>query len=158
VFEPRKRQIFGSSPIRPYSLWGPHSLILNGYLQGLKRPKRNADHSPFSSRLKMSGAVPPVPHCGFREWTGKNLLFVCLTGSHTHSSSPRRILLILLGELHNLLSLSTRSYLHSTAKHPLYYCRIQSRMQQLDFKLRHDKWKAGLLPSEVYKRYVRKDT
>lgn len=97
MFEPRQGQRFGSSPTRSYSLWVPHSLILNGHLQRLKRPRRDADHSPSSSRLKISGAIPPVPHCGFREWTWTNLLFESLTGSHTlvtslvdHTDTPWR--------------------------------------------------------------------
>jgi hypothetical protein len=43
---------FFSSPPRPERLWGPPSLLSNGYQGlslGIKRPGREADHSPPSS-------------------------------------------------------------------------------------------------------------
>jgi hypothetical protein len=42
-----------TSPCRPYRLWGPPSLLSNGYrgtlCPGVKRPGREADHSPPTS-------------------------------------------------------------------------------------------------------------
>jgi hypothetical protein len=38
-------------PKNPYRLWGPPSLLMNGYrrsVTGVKRPRREADHSPPS--------------------------------------------------------------------------------------------------------------
>jgi hypothetical protein len=43
---------FFSSPPPPERLWGPLSLLSNGYkgsFSGVKRPGREADHSPLSS-------------------------------------------------------------------------------------------------------------
>jgi hypothetical protein len=51
---------------RPDRLWGPPSLLSNGYqgllLRGAKRQGREADHSPPSSaEVKNGGAMPPLP-------------------------------------------------------------------------------------------------
>jgi hypothetical protein len=50
---------FFSSPPRPERLWGPPS-ISNGY-QGVKRPGREADHSPPSS-IEVKGCVELYLH------------------------------------------------------------------------------------------------
>jgi hypothetical protein len=47
VRDPVGSRIF-SSPRRPDRLWGPPSLLSNGY-QGVKRTGREADHSPPTS-------------------------------------------------------------------------------------------------------------
>jgi hypothetical protein len=47
---------FSSSPPRPQRLWGPPSLLSNGYQGalslGVKRPGREADYSPPSAEVK----------------------------------------------------------------------------------------------------------
>ena len=54
-----------SSPKRPDQVWGPSSLLLNGYrvsLPGVKRPGRDGNHSPhLARRLRTSGALPLLP-------------------------------------------------------------------------------------------------
>jgi hypothetical protein len=61
------RERFLSSPRRPNRLWGPPSLLSNGYRwrfpPGVKRPGREADHLPPSSaEVKNGGAIPPLPN------------------------------------------------------------------------------------------------
>jgi hypothetical protein len=55
-----------SSPQRPDRLRGPTSLLSNGYrglFPGVKRPGREADHSPPTSvEVKNGGSIPPLPH------------------------------------------------------------------------------------------------
>jgi hypothetical protein len=50
---PDRAKIFFSTPQRPDRLWGPPRLLYNGYRGvfrlGVKRPGREADHSPPSS-------------------------------------------------------------------------------------------------------------
>jgi hypothetical protein len=58
--------IIFSFPRRPDWLWGPPSLLCNGYAgalsPGLKRPGREADHSPPSStEVRKRGSVRPLP-------------------------------------------------------------------------------------------------
>jgi hypothetical protein len=59
-------------------LWGPPSLVFNGYrcsFPRLKLPKREADHSPPSSaQVKNNGAIPPLALYAFMVWT---VTFVC---------------------------------------------------------------------------------
>jgi hypothetical protein len=62
-----------SSPQRPDRLSGPPSLLSKVYRRqfprGVKRPKREADHSPPSSvQFRNGGAVPPLPH--IPSWRG----------------------------------------------------------------------------------------
>jgi hypothetical protein len=57
---------FFSIPCRPDRLWGPHSLLSNGY-RGLfprvKQLEREADHIPPSSaEFRNGGAIRPLPH------------------------------------------------------------------------------------------------
>jgi hypothetical protein len=59
-------RLFSSSQ-RPDRFWGPPNLLSNGYrcviFPGVKRPRREADHSPPSNvEVKNSGAIPP-PMC-----------------------------------------------------------------------------------------------
>jgi hypothetical protein len=61
------RARFFSSPLRPERLWGPPSLLYNGYgggvAPGLKRLGREADHTPPSrAEVKNGGTTPPFPH------------------------------------------------------------------------------------------------
>jgi hypothetical protein len=57
-----------SSLFRPDRLWGPLSLISNGYWEGLspgvKRPGREADHSPPTSvevkKILVYTSTPPI--------------------------------------------------------------------------------------------------
>jgi hypothetical protein len=35
---------------------------------GIKRPEREADHSPSSAEVKMRGAIPPLPQYAFMAW------------------------------------------------------------------------------------------
>ena len=61
-----------SSVTLPYRLRGPSSLLFNGYrgsFPGVKRPGREADHSPPSS-VEVSGAAPHLPPYGLMTWTG----------------------------------------------------------------------------------------
>jgi hypothetical protein len=55
-----------SYPQRPDRLWGPPTVLSNMYqgsVLGLKRPGRDADHSPPSiAEAKNGRAIPPVPH------------------------------------------------------------------------------------------------
>jgi hypothetical protein len=50
----------------PDRLWGPSSLLSNGYrssIPGINRPGREADRSsPSSPEVNESGAIPPLPH------------------------------------------------------------------------------------------------
>jgi hypothetical protein len=51
-----------SFPQRPDRLRGSPSLLSNG-CRGLKRQKREADHSPPSgAEIKKGGAIPPLPN------------------------------------------------------------------------------------------------
>jgi hypothetical protein len=57
---------FFFSPQRPARVWGPLSLLSNGYrgsLPGGKRQGSEADHSPpTSAEVKNGGAIPPPTH------------------------------------------------------------------------------------------------
>jgi hypothetical protein len=72
---PGRDKIF-SSPQRPDRLWGPPSLLFNGYrgsFPGVKQPGPEADHSPPSStEVKNCGAVSPLPHMS--SWYGAKLI------------------------------------------------------------------------------------
>jgi hypothetical protein len=62
---PGKGKIFLFSSLN--WLWGPPSLLPNGYWglfpRGVKQQGREADHSPPSSaKVKNSGAIPPLPN------------------------------------------------------------------------------------------------
>jgi hypothetical protein len=47
---------------RPDRLWGPPSLLYNGYLW-LFPPGHEADHStPSSAEVKKGGVIPPLPN------------------------------------------------------------------------------------------------
>jgi hypothetical protein len=69
---PRKDNTFLTSPNRPDRLWGPPSLLFNGYggtlSPGINRPGREFRHSFLSSAwLRMNGTIrlippPPLPH------------------------------------------------------------------------------------------------
>jgi hypothetical protein len=71
---------FFSFPKRPDRLWGPPSLLFNGYggcFPKLKQPEREVDHtSPFSAKVKnvwsYNSALPP-PYA-FMTWTGPSSL------------------------------------------------------------------------------------
>jgi hypothetical protein len=50
---------------------GPPSLLSDRYrgsFPGVKRPGREADHSPPSVEVKMRGAISPLPQCAFMAW------------------------------------------------------------------------------------------
>jgi hypothetical protein len=53
-------------PYRPDRLWGPPSLLYNGYralFPGVKRQEREADHSPrLVPRSRKRGSIHPLPH------------------------------------------------------------------------------------------------
>jgi hypothetical protein len=73
---PRRGSEFLSSPPCPDRLWGPPSLLINGYLGSfpgeVNRPGREADHSPPSSAVvRMRGAIPPLPYTP--SWYGAQL-------------------------------------------------------------------------------------
>jgi hypothetical protein len=64
---PDRGKIFFSSPQRPDWFWGPLSLLLNRYRRvlfpGVKRPGREANHSPPSrAKVKNVGTISPLPH------------------------------------------------------------------------------------------------
>jgi hypothetical protein len=54
-----------TSPCRPDRLWGPPNLLYNGYggsFPGVKRPRREADHSPpASAEIKKMWIYNPLP-------------------------------------------------------------------------------------------------
>jgi hypothetical protein len=60
--------IFFSSPPRPYRLWGPPSLLSNGY-QGLffHRGVKLSSHLQLEPRL-LCGAISPLPQYVFMAW------------------------------------------------------------------------------------------
>jgi hypothetical protein len=56
-----------TSACRPDRLWGPPSLLSNGYWRalspGVKRPGREADHSPpASAEIKKTGSIHLLPN------------------------------------------------------------------------------------------------
>jgi hypothetical protein len=64
VWVPVSSRIF-SSPRRPDRLWGPPSLLSNGYKGAvspvLKRPERETDHSPpTSAEVRKCGSIHPL--------------------------------------------------------------------------------------------------
>jgi hypothetical protein len=65
--EPRQGRIFYLQK-RPDRLWGPPSLLFNGYrgsFTGLKRPGREAGHSTLSSaKLRIRRTIPLLPLYG----------------------------------------------------------------------------------------------
>jgi hypothetical protein len=46
----------------------PYSMGTRGSSLGVKRPKREADHSPLVRRLKIRGAIPPLSQYVFMAW------------------------------------------------------------------------------------------
>ena len=70
-------ETFFSSPKRTDRLWGPPTVVFNGY-QGsfpdVKRPECDVDHSPPSSvDVKKSCAIRLLPLYTFMTWKGANL-------------------------------------------------------------------------------------
>jgi hypothetical protein len=63
-------KFFSPSP-SPNRFWGPPSLVLGALLQGVKRPGREADHSPPSPRMR--GAIHPLPHYTFMVWCSEEM-------------------------------------------------------------------------------------
>ena len=71
---------FSPSPDRPDRLWGPHSLLFNGYRgpspPRVQMPAEEVDHIlHLVTRLRMSGAIPlpaiylhGVDRCSFIDW------------------------------------------------------------------------------------------
>jgi hypothetical protein len=61
-----KDKRFLSTPQHSDRLWGPSSLLSDGYRAlswGVKWPMREADQSPLSSvQAKNGGAIPMLPH------------------------------------------------------------------------------------------------
>jgi hypothetical protein len=67
---------FFSSPEHPDRLWGPPSLLFNGYrgyFPKIKRPWRDVDHSRLAPKLRISGAIPLLPLCAITASTGTTL-------------------------------------------------------------------------------------
>jgi hypothetical protein len=84
---------FFCSPQCPYWLWGLPSLLSYGYWgtfpKGVKRPRRELDHSPpFSAEIKNCGAIPPLPHV-FMTWDNFTFLFALETKYHTTDLKTR---------------------------------------------------------------------
>ena len=69
---------FVGSPKSPERLWSPRSLLLNGYrdyLQEVKWPRREVDHSPPSSaKVKTEWRYTSTPLYAIVAWTGRTLL------------------------------------------------------------------------------------
>jgi hypothetical protein len=69
-----------SSPLRPERLWGPPTLLSNGYQRlfpwGVKRPGREADNSPPSSaEVKKAWSYTSTPQYVFMAWCLDNFTF-----------------------------------------------------------------------------------
>jgi hypothetical protein len=63
-FSLHHRVQIGSGPTQPPIQWVPGALSLV-----VKRPGREADHSPPSSaKVRMRGAIPPLPQFSFMAW------------------------------------------------------------------------------------------
>jgi hypothetical protein len=73
---PCKGKSWFSTPQSPDRLWGPPSLLYNGYRGsslGVKRPGREADHSlPSSAEVKNGGAIPLLPRMSL--WHSSELI------------------------------------------------------------------------------------
>jgi hypothetical protein len=64
-----KTDFFFSSLSRPYRLWNAIQRIPAALSPGVKRPAREADHSPPSSaEVRKYGAIPPLPQYVFMSW------------------------------------------------------------------------------------------
>jgi hypothetical protein len=69
-----------SSPGRKDRLWSPPSLLINmcgGSFPGVKRPGREADHSPHLVSKLRSRAIPLISLYAFMAWRRTNLPLPC---------------------------------------------------------------------------------
>jgi len=65
-------------PKRPERLWGPTSLLFNGYRVISRRQnaqgKKLTIHLHLVPRLKINGAIPPILLHAFMAWEGKSFI------------------------------------------------------------------------------------
>jgi hypothetical protein len=100
---PGRGWILFSSPSRPDRLWGPTSLLSNGY-QGVKWLGYEADHlSPYSAEVKNAWNYTFTPQYAFMAWCSIKKLW-----------TPFNILVRLL---RRGIGLSQSLYLHRTTQH-----------------------------------------
>jgi len=59
---PRCDWKFFSPPQCPNRLWGPHSLLSNWYRMQSGRGVKLTTHLHLAPRLRMRGAIPPLPN------------------------------------------------------------------------------------------------
>jgi hypothetical protein len=64
-----------SSLPRPDRLWGPHSLLTNGYQGLLPRGVKLTTHLHLVRRLRRYGDILPFPQCIFMTWCLLNELY-----------------------------------------------------------------------------------
>jgi hypothetical protein len=75
LLEPVRHETFSQisrKPPRPDRLWGPPSVLSNGYRvlsPGAERPRCEADHSPpFSAKVKNTNSYTSIPPQVFTAW------------------------------------------------------------------------------------------
>jgi hypothetical protein len=77
---PVRARYFSLLQKHPDQLWGPHSLLFDGFQCSfpweISHDMKLRIHGPLVSKLRMSGAVPLLPLYAFMAWTGKLYLYL----------------------------------------------------------------------------------